>query len=56
MSPAREVPEDAVRWSLDALEVLYEKARTLDRAVLESAIEHGDSIAAWDHLLKQLMK
>lgn len=56
MSPAREVPEDAVRWSLDALEALYEKAQHLDRAALESAMERGDSIAAWDAVLKQFLK
>ncbi|MGE5572592.1 MAG: sugar phosphate isomerase/epimerase family protein [Bacteroidota bacterium] len=56
ISPAREVPEDAVRWSLDALEALYEKAQRLDRATLEPAMERGDSIACWDQILKQLLK
>lgn len=56
MAPARETPEDAVRWSLDVLEALYEKARTLDREVLEGAMAEGDSVAAWDHILNQFIK
>lgn len=53
MSPARQVPEEAVTYSLDVLEALWEKASSLDKAALN--VEGGDVISSWRYLWQHLL-
>ena len=53
MSPARHVPEEAVTYSLDVLEALWEKVSSLDKAALN--VEGGDVISSWRYLWQHLL-
>ncbi|NLG86191.1 MAG: sugar phosphate isomerase/epimerase [Firmicutes bacterium] len=53
MSPARQVPEEAVTYSLDILEMLWEKASSLDEAALD--LKGSDVISTWRYLWQHLL-